>query len=70
MRLVLRSRAWTPQTGLEALAREVGEVREPIGREGTRRVRSDSGARGAVARGRDDRDSQRAHACAFCAWMG
>lgn len=34
MRLVLRSRAWTPQTGLEELMREVGEVREPIGGEG------------------------------------
>ena len=31
MRLVLRSRAWAPQTGVEELLREVGEVREPIG---------------------------------------
>jgi len=31
MRLVLRSRAWTPQTGAEGLVHEVGEVREPIG---------------------------------------
>jgi membrane-bound serine protease (ClpP class) len=31
MRLVLRSRAWAPQTGVEELVREVGEVREPIG---------------------------------------
>ena len=31
MNLVLRSRAWTPQTGVERLVREVGEVAEPIG---------------------------------------
>jgi membrane-bound serine protease (ClpP class) len=31
MRLVLRSRAWTPQTGVEQLVQEVGEVTEPIG---------------------------------------
>jgi membrane-bound serine protease (ClpP class) len=31
MRLVLRSRGWVPQTGVEELVREVGEVREPIG---------------------------------------
>ena len=31
MRLVLRSRAWTPQTGVEELLREVGDVAEPIG---------------------------------------
>jgi membrane-bound serine protease (ClpP class) len=31
MRLVLRSRAWMPETGIEALARETGEVREFIG---------------------------------------
>src|SRR5262249_61293093 len=31
MRLVLRSRSWMPQTGVEELLREVGEVREPIG---------------------------------------
>jgi membrane-bound serine protease (ClpP class) len=31
MRLVLRSRAWLPETGIEALARETGEVREFIG---------------------------------------
>ena len=31
MRLVLRSRSWMPQTGVEELVREVGEVREPIG---------------------------------------
>jgi membrane-bound serine protease (ClpP class) len=31
MRLVLRSRALAPQTGAEALAREVGDVTEPIG---------------------------------------
>lgn len=30
MRLVLRSRAWAPQTGIEELLREVGEVIEPI----------------------------------------
>lgn len=31
MRLVLRSRAWTPRTGVEALVQEVGLVTEPIG---------------------------------------
>jgi membrane-bound serine protease (ClpP class) len=31
MRLVLRSRAWPPQAGIEQLVREVGEVRMPIG---------------------------------------
>jgi membrane-bound serine protease (ClpP class) len=31
MRLVLRSREWKPQTGVEELVREIGEVREPIG---------------------------------------
>ncbi len=31
MRLVLRSRAWAPQTGIEELVREVGQVAEPIG---------------------------------------
>ena len=31
MRLVLKSRAWAPQTGVEELVREVGEVRQPIG---------------------------------------
>jgi membrane-bound serine protease (ClpP class) len=31
MRLVLRSRAWKPQTGVEQLLREVGEVTEAIG---------------------------------------
>ena len=31
MRLVLRSRAWTPQTGVEELVREVGTVTEAIG---------------------------------------
>jgi membrane-bound serine protease (ClpP class) len=31
MRLVWRSRALAPQTGVEALAREVGDVTEPIG---------------------------------------
>jgi len=31
MRLVLRSRAWTPQTGVEQLVHEVGDVTEPIG---------------------------------------
>lgn len=31
MRLVLRSRAWVPQTGVEELVHEVGEVTEPIG---------------------------------------
>ena len=41
MRLVLRSRAWTPQTGIEELLREVGEVIEPIDL-------ADSGARGLV----------------------
>jgi len=30
MRLVLRSRAWTPQTGVEELVREVGNVTEAI----------------------------------------
>lgn len=30
MRLVLRSRSWKPQTGVEELAREVGEVTEDI----------------------------------------
>jgi membrane-bound serine protease (ClpP class) len=30
MRLVLRSRAWVPQTGVEELVREIGEVRESI----------------------------------------
>ncbi len=30
MRLVLRSRAWRPQTGVEELLREIGEIREPI----------------------------------------
>jgi membrane-bound serine protease (ClpP class) len=30
MRLVLRSRAWQPQTGVEELLREVGEVTTPI----------------------------------------
>jgi membrane-bound serine protease (ClpP class) len=30
MRLVLRSRAWTPQTGVEELIREVGTVTTPI----------------------------------------
>jgi membrane-bound serine protease (ClpP class) len=30
MRLVLKSRTWTPQTGVEQLVHEVGEVREPI----------------------------------------
>lgn len=36
MRLVLGSRAWTPQTGLEELVREVGEVRQPVGGAGGR----------------------------------
>ena len=31
MRLVLQSRAWTPETGVEELPHEVGEVAEPIG---------------------------------------
>jgi membrane-bound serine protease (ClpP class) len=31
MSLVLKSRAWTPQTGVESLVREVGEVAEQIG---------------------------------------
>jgi membrane-bound serine protease (ClpP class) len=31
MRLVLRSRAWAPQTGVEQLLHETGEVRETIG---------------------------------------
>lgn len=31
MRLVLRSRSWLPQTGVEELMREVGEVTEPVG---------------------------------------
>jgi membrane-bound serine protease (ClpP class) len=31
MRLVLRSRAWTPQTGVEQLVHQVGEVTESIG---------------------------------------
>lgn len=31
MRLVLRSRAWKPQTGIEELMQEIGEVAEPIG---------------------------------------
>jgi membrane-bound serine protease (ClpP class) len=30
MRLVVRSRAWVPQTGVEELLREIGEVREPV----------------------------------------
>jgi membrane-bound serine protease (ClpP class) len=30
MRLVLQSRAWTPQTGVEELRHEVGDVAEPI----------------------------------------
>jgi membrane-bound serine protease (ClpP class) len=30
MRLVLGSRLWIPQTGIEELVREIGEVREPI----------------------------------------
>jgi membrane-bound serine protease (ClpP class) len=30
MRLVLRSRRWAPQTGVEQLVRETGEVRQPI----------------------------------------
>jgi membrane-bound serine protease (ClpP class) len=31
MRLVLRSRAWAPQTGIEQLVHETGEVTEPVG---------------------------------------
>jgi membrane-bound serine protease (ClpP class) len=31
MSLVLKSRAWTPQTGVESMVREVGEVAEQIG---------------------------------------
>ena len=61
MRLVLRSRSWMPQTGVEELVREVGEVREPIGAAGAgdgRRARPDLRARRTVARGRQDCDSQ------------
>ena len=36
MRLVLRSRQWAPQTGVEQLLRETGEVRTPIGGEAAR----------------------------------
>ena len=36
MRLVLRSRRWAPQTGVEQLLRETGEVRTPIGGEAAR----------------------------------
>jgi membrane-bound serine protease (ClpP class) len=38
MRLVLRSRAWTPQTGVEALVQETGLVTEPIGSTAAGRV--------------------------------
>jgi membrane-bound serine protease (ClpP class) len=36
MRLVLRSRAWVPQTGIEELVHEIGEVIEPLGGEAAR----------------------------------
>jgi membrane-bound serine protease (ClpP class) len=42
MRLVLRSRAWTPQTGIEALVHENGTVKTTIGGTG------DTSARGMV----------------------
>ena len=48
MRLVLRSRAWTQQTGMEELLREIGEVIEPIEPIASARAGTDAGARGVV----------------------